>query len=89
MPKVHRHNDKRLCGGLTISTTTTVFVNGKAISREGDLNNHGGGLLKASTTTVYAEGKKVSGVLDKGLPDSSGHPKTDALTGSPSVSVGL
>lgn len=88
MAKIHRDKDKRLCGGLTVSTATTVFVNGMAVSREGDLNTHGGGILKATTSTVYAEGKKVSGVLDKGLPDSSGHSKTDALTGSSSVSVG-
>ena len=53
MPAAHRETDSRACGATTIAIgQSTVFVNGKLWSVEGDPNTDGGGGLVASETTV-------------------------------------
>lgn len=63
MPGVHRDNDDRFCGALTIVTgQSTVFVNNKLWAVVGDLDTHcNEGALIASygPKNVFINGKNV------------------------------
>jgi hypothetical protein len=48
MPAAHRNGDLRTCGASTVvSGQSTVFVNGRLWSVDGDPNSHGSGNLSA------------------------------------------
>lgn len=60
MSGVHRNTDSRACGATTgVTGQSTVYVNNKKVSVNGDPNSHGGGSLNASCNNVYAEGIEV------------------------------
>ena len=93
MPAVHRHDDPRVCGALTVvSNQSSVYANGLLIAVHGDANSHGAGNLIAHSNEVYAEGiKVVNHTPDHAIPDffivaPHDDPFTDG--GSPNVSVG-
>lgn len=57
MPAVHRNNDPRVCGAVTVvSGQSTVFVNGELWAVNGDPNSHGGGALIAGSRRVFING---------------------------------
>ena len=93
MPACHRQDDLRACGATTIVVgQSTVFVNGKLWSVEGDPNTDGGGGLVASETTVKINNIPVivlgnSAFADDLCPILGGlHCAPSATSGSPSVS---
>lgn len=56
----HRHGDKRTCGATTkVSGQSTVFVNDKLWSVDGDENTHINGKLKPSGQKIFIQNKKV------------------------------
>lgn len=60
MAPVHRNNDPRVCGAVTVVTNqTTTFSEGELWAVEGDPNDHGEGGLIPSGSTVYIEGKLI------------------------------
>ena len=90
MPAVHRNGDLRVCGGATVGGASGVFVNGIAVSLQGDPCTHiAGGLHASNTRGVYAEGRKIvlAGSLadpDKKC-DNNVHCQPAAAGGSPDV----
>lgn len=58
---VHRNNDPRVCGAVTVVTgQTSVFVNGELWAVLGDPNNHGAGnLINTTGSSVTINGKPV------------------------------
>lgn len=85
MPEVHRDGDSRSCGATTkVIGQSTVYLNGKLVSVEGDTCSHGGGALKASNNTGvwYINGKKVVYNNSSASPDLLGHPNPKAASGS-------
>lgn len=88
MAAVHRHGDNRSCGATTVvAGQSTVFVEGKLFSVNGDPNSHGSGALIASGTTVKVNGINVIIVGDNASPDSLAHTNPSATTGSGTVSA--
>jgi len=88
MPGVHRHGDNRSCGATTTVTgQSTVFVEGKLFSVNGDPNTHGSGALIASGTTVSVNEKPVIIIGDNASTDSLAHTNPSAATGSGTVSA--
>ena len=90
MVAVHRNNDARQCGALTVVTgQSTVFVNGQLAAVENDQNNHLDGQLVQVTggQNVYVEGKRLITISDQALPDDAGHtpPLTYPAQGSDNV----
>jgi len=60
MSGVHRNLDSRACGATTsVTGQSTVYVNDKKVSVDGDPNSHGGGSLNASCNKVFAENIEV------------------------------
>jgi hypothetical protein len=78
MPGVHRQDDSRFCGATTIVTgQSTVYVEGKLVAVEGDMNSHGGGALQSvyGDGSVTIENKKIIvAVGDKAAGDNKKHP---------------
>lgn len=71
---VHRHGDSRSCGATTIVIgQSSVFINGKLCSVEGDINTHGNGQLIASHSSFKINNKSVIVVGDSSQPDNLGH----------------
>jgi uncharacterized Zn-binding protein involved in type VI secretion len=92
MPAVHRQDDSRICEATTIVTgQSSVFVNGKLWSVDGDPNTHINGQLIASGTTVKINNKLVIVVGDNAAPDDlcelvgPPHCNPFATSGSPDV----
>jgi uncharacterized Zn-binding protein involved in type VI secretion len=92
MPGAHRDGDSRFCGALTIASQSTVKVNGKPWSVNGDPSNHGAGNI----ICVYgAKNVRIGGILvacavgDKAGADLAFHPvpPTDPKGHSNDVSV--
>ena len=90
MPGAHRQDDTRFCGALTVVTNqSTVTVEDKLWSVEGDQNSHTGGNLRAvyGDKNVYIEDKLVIvSQGDEALPDSI-HPEPDTWPNSSSGTV--
>lgn len=85
MPEVHRDKDSRSCGATTnVIGQSTVYLNGKLVSVEGDTCSHGGGALKADTNigNWYINGKKVVFKNSSASPDLAGHINPKATGGS-------
>lgn len=94
MPGAHRHGDNRICGATTtVVGQSTVFVENKLFSVEGDTDTHSAGALIASGSTVFVNGKKVIILGDHANPDvlcfTVGAPHCDpyTVTASGTVSV--
>ncbi len=91
MPAVHRSDDLRSCGASTItSLQSTVRINGKIASVEGDSETHGSGqLISASAGTVKFGGYKAIVVGDSSTADNVPHLPaiTKPSTGSPDVNL--
>lgn len=95
MPAAHRQGDSRVCGATTVVRgQSSVFVNGRLWSVEGDENSHGGGVLFASGSTIFIENKKVIvNNPDTAAPDSlcfivgPPHCSPDTASGSGDVSA--
>ena len=91
MPAVHRNGDVRKCGASTLAGASSVFVNGSAISLQGDPNTHIAGALAASNTSnIYAEGRKIVLAGSSASPDRkcgppNVHCNPAAVGGSPDV----
>lgn len=77
MPGAHRNADKRRCSAATtVVNQSSVYVNGRLWSVNGDPNTHGSGDLVAiyGPPCVYIEGKLViCAVGDTAKPDELGH----------------
>ncbi len=70
MPGAHRHGDSRTCGATTIVQQTTVFVNDRLWSIQGDPNTDGGGALIATiATTIEIENVNPIVLGDPAAPD--------------------
>jgi hypothetical protein len=86
MPAAHRDDDARACGATTIvSGQSTVFVNTKLWSVDGDLNTHGAGALEPTLSpNVYINNKRVVVINDLAAADNFPHssPATKAAAGS-------
>lgn len=85
MPEIHRDGDQRSCGATTrVIGQSTVYLNGKLVSVEGDICSHGGGALKADNNTSkwYINGKKVVYNQSGASPDLLGHINPKAASGS-------
>jgi hypothetical protein len=90
MPNVHRNNDTRECGALTIvDNQNTVYVNDRLVSIKGNPNTHGAGELEGSNSaeTVFVNGIKIIVIGSIALADERGHTNTAdaALSGSTNV----
>ena len=94
---VHRINDDRVCGAVTVvSGNTTVYANGTnngLIAVDGDPNSHGAGGLIAHSKNFYCEGKLVvNHTADSAHPDNlcppEPHCTPSTAEGSPDVWVG-
>lgn len=61
MPLVHRNNDPRVCGAVTVVTgQSTVFVDGELWAVLADPNSHGAGnLINTTGSSVTINGKPV------------------------------
>lgn len=71
MPGVHRNGDNRACGATTVVTgQSTVFVEGKLFSVQGDPNTHGSGGLIASGSTVRINNLPIIVLGDSANPDN-------------------
>lgn len=72
MPAAHRHDDLRICGATTtVIGQSTVFVNDKLWSVDGDPNTHGdGALIPGGAPTVFINGKGVIVLGDHANPDA-------------------
>ena len=83
MPQAHRNGDSRVCGAATIVTgQSSVFVNGRLWSVDGDPNSHGDGPLSASVSSVRIAGKPV--IVN--APDSAGPDALCFIVGPPHCS---
>ena len=88
MPAAHRQGDNRSCGATTVvAGQSTVFVEGKLFSVNGDPNSHGSGALIASGSTVRINNLPIIVVGDNASPDSLAHTNPSAATGSGTVSA--
>jgi uncharacterized Zn-binding protein involved in type VI secretion len=94
MPAVHRNGDSRACGAATIvAGQSTVFVEGKLFSVQGDPNSDGGGSLIASGSTVRVNNIPIIVVGDGASPDAlcipigGAHCAPSATSGSGTVSA--
>lgn len=89
---VHRHGDTRVCGATTVSTATSVYVNGNLVALDNDPNSHGAGNLIAAVNGVYAEGKLIVGHPNEASADNlcpiPPHCEPDTNEGSTTVFVG-
>ena len=93
---IHRQDDARSCGALTVTKNNRVRANGNFISVEGDTNTHGGGALRATQTAgkVRVGGIPVIILDDPASPDSeclipgSAHCNPKASSASPNVRAG-
>ena len=94
MPGVHRNGDSRACGATTVvSGQSTVFINDKLVSVQGDPNSHGAGDLHASINpgTVFINDIEMvvngsSAAQDNLCPPLGGaHCAPSATSGSPNV----
>jgi len=93
MPAVHRDEDPRVCGAITVVTNqSSVYANGLLIAVHGDPNSHGAGGLIAHSKDVYVEGLKVvNHTPDLAVADLLVvllHNSPNTAGGSPDVSVG-
>ena len=71
MSGVHRNTDSRACGATTgVTGQSSVYVNNKKVSVNGDPNSHGSGSLNASCNKVYAEGIEVVVEGNSASPDA-------------------
>lgn len=71
MSLLHRNDDARTCGALTVVTNqTTFFAANELVAVVGDNNSHGGGAFTNNSRTFYIGGKKVIGVTDPAAPDN-------------------
>jgi uncharacterized Zn-binding protein involved in type VI secretion len=93
MPGIHRQDDLRNCGATTIATgQSTVSVEGKLISVQGDKNSHEEGALIAGRSDVTIGGIPIIVVGDTASQDSlcpsagGNHCAPAASTGSTTVS---
>ena len=93
MPAAHRHGDLRSCGATTIVTgQSTVYIEGKLISVQGDKNTHGEGALIAEKSDILIGGIPIIVVGDTASQDSlcpisgGNHCAPAASTGSTTVS---
>lgn len=92
MPGAHREKDSRFCGAeTTVNGQSTVYVNSKLWSVEGDKCSHGHGDLKSVVgNTVKINGKKViCAVGDHATDDNKDHhpPETYPKGKSDNVNV--
>jgi uncharacterized Zn-binding protein involved in type VI secretion len=96
MAQVHRDGDGRSCGASTaVSGNSSVFVNEKLASVQGDPNSHGGGELHASVNpgTVFVNNKPLvvtgsSASSDSLCPEPGGaHCNPTSTSGSPNVNA--
>lgn len=94
MPGIHRNGDSRACGATTVvSGQSTVFINDKLVSVQGDPNSHGAGDLNASINpgTVFINDIEMvvngsSAAADSLCPPLGGaHCAPSATSGSPNV----
>lgn len=99
MPRAHRDGDTRYCTAVTIVTNqSTVFVNNKLWSVEGDGCSHGGGPLKAKFPPKNIQVENILVIVSPSgdtasAPDRAGHPPAgggggdDPANASPDVWV--
>jgi uncharacterized Zn-binding protein involved in type VI secretion len=87
MPLIHRNNDSRSCGALTIASQTKVSVAGQAVALVGDVESHGGGAFNENGRKVSIDGIHVVCVGDSAATDSLLHPNPSAATGFSKFSV--
>jgi hypothetical protein len=94
MNYVHRQFDSRACGATTITRVPNVRVNGRFISIDGDVNNHGSGGLIASETVGKVRAMSIPVIVlnnnanaDNLCPGGS-HCNPKATTASPNVRAG-
>jgi uncharacterized Zn-binding protein involved in type VI secretion len=84
MPGVERQGDAATCGH-TNTGSTTVFANGKGITRVG-VDSAGGTITGPGSSSVYANGSPVSlpgdSILSHGI-----SPHDSPVTASPSTNV--
>ena len=95
MPAVHRNNDPRVCGAVTVvSGQSTVFVNGELWAVNGDPNSHGDGALIAGSRRVFINGIAVvnhspdGASADALCPTGPPHCAPVTAGGSPNVNCG-
>lgn len=93
--QIHRNNDLRLCGAVTIASETFVTVDGQAVAVENDQNSHGGGnLIAGNGNYIKINNKSVIVVGDSAAPDGlcatlgGAHCAPSATTGADFVTVG-
>lgn len=93
MPAVHRHGDARSCGATTIvSGQSSVFVETKLFSVQGDPNTHGNGQLIAGSSAVKINNIPVivvgnsASADDLCIPLGGAHCAPSATSGSGTVS---
>ena len=80
MALVHRNNDSRVCGAITITSATSTYIEGELVALDGDGNSHtGGNIIASGFSNVYVENKKVSVKGDPASSDSF-HPSPPTTT---------
>ena len=92
MPPVHRNNDPRVCGAVTVvGGQNSVYANNELVAVNGDPNSHALGNLIAGSNEVYVNSKAVvNHTPDLAVVDGALHPPSATRTagGSPNVNVG-
>lgn len=74
MSLVHRDKDARVCGAKTVTTATTVYIEGQLVALDDDPNTHGdGNIIATGYTNVYMESKKVAVKGDNAKGDNATH----------------
>jgi len=89
---VHLRGQGRSCGASTTGpSASNVYVNGIAVSLNGDTCSHGSGALISTQSTVFANNKLVIRNGDPASPDNwtlIPHPNPSASGGSQNVYCG-
>ena len=95
MTGVHRNHDSRACGAQTVVTgNTSVFVNGRLVSVDGDPNTHDEGALIADCNHFFCHSTLVVDNFDNAsadalCPATPVHCNPQAVTASDNVFVGV
>lgn len=87
MAIIHRNNDIRTCGALTIASQSKFTIGGQACALVGDVESHGGGAFLTNGVKMTIGGKSVIRIGDAADTDNALHPNPAAATGFSKMTV--